>query len=119
MSPLVRLHRVVTRTVGDNREALQLLGKVGNVEILRGVQSQRVQVAEVPVHGVVLHDGDPGRGPQHELRTGRGLRVIGEHRGVRGGRLEGLTGLNSVDCRDLLALQPPCLSSPSLGSSLM
>ena len=84
MSPLVRLHRVVTRTVGDNREALQLLRKVGDVEILRGVQSQGVQVAEVPVHGVVLHDGDPGRGAQHELRAGRGLRVVGEHGGVRG-----------------------------------
>ena len=103
MSPLVRLHRVVTRTVGDNREALQLLGKVGDVKVLRGVQSQRVQVTEVSVHGVVLHDGDPGRGPQHKLRTGRGLRVVGEHGGVSGRRLVGLAGVNPVDARDLLA----------------
>ena len=102
MSPFVRLHRVVTRTVGNDGEALQLLGEVGDVEILRGVQSQGVQVAEVPVHGVVLHDGDPGRGAQHELRAGRGLRVVGEHGGVSGGGLVGLAGVNPVDPWHLL-----------------
>ena len=89
MSLLVRLHGVKTGTVRNYGEALQLLGQLRDGEVL-WLRAQGVQVAEVPVHGVVLHDGDPGQGsgPQDELGTCCSLRVIGAvHTRVCGGRL--------------------------------
>ena len=89
MSLLVRLHGVKTGTVRNYGEALQLLGQLRDGEVL-WLRAQGVQVAEVPVHGVVLHDRDPGQGggPQDELGTCCSLRVIGAvHTRVCGGRL--------------------------------
>ena len=66
-----------------------------------------VQMAEVPVDGIVLHDGDPGCGTQDELRASSCLRVVGGvHAGVRGWRLIGLTSVDSVDSRNLLTSGP-------------
>ena len=89
VSLLVRLHGVKTGTVRNYGEALELLGQLGDGEVL-WLGAQAVQVAEVPVHGVVLHDGDPGQGggAQDELRTRRRLRVVGAvHARVSAGRL--------------------------------
>ena len=49
VSPLVRLHRVVARTVGHDGQPLQLHRQLGDGEVL-WLGGEGVQVAHVPVH---------------------------------------------------------------------
>ena len=70
MSSLLGLNGVKAWTVRSNSQSLELLGKLVDGEVLLG---DGVQMTQVPVDSVVLHDGDSGCGTQDEFSTGSGL----------------------------------------------
>ena len=86
VSSLLRLHGVKAGAVGHNRQSLEFLGQLSDGEVLL---SDGVQVTEISVDSVVLHDGDTWSGTQYKLSTGCGLGVIGGgvHAGVSAGCL--------------------------------
>ena len=70
MSSLLGLNGIKAWTVRSNCQSLKLLGQLVDGEILLG---DGVQMTQVPVDSVVLHDGDSGCGTQDEFSTGSGL----------------------------------------------
>ena len=99
MPSLLGLNGVKARTVRSNCQALELLGKLIDGEVLL---SNWVEMTQIPVDCVVLHDGDSGCGTKDELCTGSGLWVIAwVHARVSGGGLV-LRGVDPVHSWHLL-----------------
>ena len=97
------LHGVEARRVRHHGYAVQFGRKLGVRKVLLG---DGVEMAEIAVHGVVLHHGEAGAGTKNEI--GGGFTVVGFIHGGVGGRREsggvgGRVGVDSVDSGDFLS----------------